>query len=430
MNATQYTHLILSLSICLTPPLLAEETAAPVPSPTLGATMELPPSSDVVLDDDNDDTEDVLSFMGHQLLGDIKDSKDSHEIFNVLTSTFEPLGSVDKAALWRESSELIEINILSGNRPNLRETLSNYVKSQSDVQFHIPFSVGENGRLSNAPSLRIFALDLLGVVNKSEADSTCRDIIKRSDEVSEIAICLRNIAWGGLPDSRSIILAKANELVRTANPKADHSPALLHLFDIFVYTKDTGAIPFLASLQTKATNAAFSEAAHLALYKIAQRMPNEVARVLLDTPEYLNDFPKARADLLALVDISETTGREVVESYLLSKEGVGEELDQFVNIYPNRNLFLSDSLLTEYDNELRAPYEERGWGPRSKDSRHLLNRKYLDVVTGWVSDSRFSKVKEPILKLQANLERGVTYEDKRSRVKYSQTRSEMSLLSR
>lgn len=430
MNVTHLNYLILILSLCFTSPLFAEEFAEPVPSPTLDAAQDLAPSPDVLLDDDNDDAEGALSVMGHQLLGDIKDSKDSQEIFNVLTSTFEPLTTVDKAALWRETSELIEIEILLNKKRSLREALSSYIKSDNNVQFQIPFSVGEDGRLSNAPSLRIFALDLLGVVHKSEADSTCRELVKSSDDVSEIAICLRNIAWGDLSDARSILLDKANELVRQANPKAEHSPALLHLFDVFVYTKDISAIPFLASLQTKATNVAFSEAAHLALYKIAQRMPNEVARVILDNPEYLNDYPKARADLLALVDISDATGREAVESYLLSKEGAVDELDQFVNIYPNRNLFLSDSLLTEYDNELRAPYEERGWGPRSKDSRYLLNRKYLDVVTSWVGDSRFSKVKEPILELQANLEKGVTYEDKRSRGKFPQTRSEMSLLSK
>jgi hypothetical protein len=383
----------------------AEEGVRPHPSPFVEG-YEQPGTSEAGTDETalEEGIAYVPSAAKIALLQQIKDAPSVLHMWEVLEKTVDATPKNEVTELWQESWEEVVEVLQDSDTSALTQMLATYLKSGKNAEIGVtPFMIGENGRLDYPSSLRLLALDLIGALNPPMAGSASLPIVETSEDLREIAIGLRNVAWANMPGHKEILRNKARQILN--DPIVQKSPpdAAYHLFDIFVYTLDVDALQFLITLQVKKTKSPFSEAAHLAVYKLSQRKPAAVLRFLRNTPEALSDYPLARADLFAMANLIDTEQRRLVEEYLLDHSLSAEELHQFLHVFPNRNIFISRSLLTEHESEMALPYNVRGWGP-PVDVMLAQDKQYRDVVSSWLTQSRFEHRKTALGELLNRLQ--------------------------
>ena len=113
------------------------------------------------------------------------------------------------------------------------------------------FSVGENGTLAGAPTLRLFLLDVLGQLARStgslEGAVSARQILEKKESPDEWALALRNLAWAE-PKARADLTAKAHEMLEYEPWRATPTAGFLEAFDVAVYSGDASFVPQFAEM--------------------------------------------------------------------------------------------------------------------------------------------------------------------------------------
>lgn len=263
-----------------------------------------------------------------------------------------------------------------------------------DAQTGMGFKVGDKGRLSQPPSLRVALLDWWGQIDSTAAAEMAEQIFQDFTNPDEYAISLRNYAWAHPRAAHHSYLSERT-LGLITNPEWMQKPTagLLEAFDVFVYARAVEAGDVLIDLAADegGTGRAAAYAAFLSLDRLFQQQPKELFAVLDQGGRLGGTTGAMVAQIVARSDVRQPEVRRKLERYLLSPERTPTELEAFAQVFPNRNYMLSDNLLTE----MEVP-----------DGRELQAR---DVAAyGWVhervQDPRFESIRAELETIQSRLD--------------------------
>jgi hypothetical protein len=279
--------------------------------------------------------------------------------------------------------------LLSRPKAEASRLIGMFLNGHRDATTQLGFTVQRNGLLAEAPTLRIFLLDLLAQIDPQAASRCAVQILSTPGSPDEWAVCLRNYALAGAPDAtRAYLEEKFAEML--ANPAwlNDPSAGFLEAFDTVVYTRDTALTPALSQLMAQRDNRAVAHAAYLTLDRLVISDPSTVLSQLEANPDLMKGREQTRADYFARADLGDSRQKALVESYLLDPNRSQQELQTFAATYPNENYMVSNNLLTQAGTPAYADIVAR-------------DRQALAAVQGWMADPRFHAL-QPQLDIMLN----------------------------
>lgn len=266
------------------------------------------------------------------------------------------------------------------------------LQSNIDASTHADLSVGPGGSVEHASSLRVFLLDYLAQVDPLTAAAEAEKVLSRKTSPDEWAIALRNYARvHDSPEGRAFLRDKFEEMVRDEQWQTNASAGFLQAFDVAVFLGGTELVPTLTDLLKKKDNQAVAHAAYLALDRLVLKEPAAMLTELQRTPELMRGREITRANYFARANLSDVQQRTVVETYLLDPARLPSELDTFAKLYPNRNLMISDNLLTTASPPDTSPQMSR-------------DRFAMAVLNEWIDEPRFVKLKPQLEVMKARLD--------------------------
>lgn len=255
--------------------------------------------------------------------------------------------------------------------------IGEFLDQKRDAGTKLQFTLERNGFLSDAPTLRVFLLDLLAQIDPRVAGQYALQILSTPGSPDEWAVSLRNYALAGpLSATQPFMQAKLREMLANSAWRADPSAGYLEAFDTAVYTHDTGLTPALSQLMADKENRAVVHAAYLAMDRLVIEEPAAVLGQLEADPGLMQGHEQTRADYFARADAGEPRQKALLESYLLDPNRTAQELNTFAAIYPNENYMVSNNLLTQCNTPANADIVAR-------------DQQALAAVEGWMADPRF-----------------------------------------
>lgn len=233
------------------------------------------------------------------------------------------------------------------NREAVRQWLIFWLREGTDVSLAMQFKPGSGEPLSGWPSLRVFLLDWLYGFDPVAAAEVSREVLQESDSPDEWAISLRNLGALGEPGDRELMESKTAELVRNEAWAADPTAGFLEAFDVVVFLRQDELVPDLAGFLDGGAPRAVEFASILTLNRMVEREPVRTLDYFLASPDALEAYPEAKAELFARADVGSPDGAERVRLFLLSDRTSAQERDHFFQTFPHRGQFISNNLLTE-----------------------------------------------------------------------------------
>lgn len=308
-------------------------------------------------------------------------------------------GVKDREVATAELSRLrAELNRLS--REQAVRVVREFLDSGADRTTGLSFKVGDGGRLSESPTLRVFLLDVLGDLDRAVAADYARKVLADMRSSDEWAVALRDLAQGDAKqDGKEFLTAKFRELLHYEPWQREPSVGYLEAFDVAVHLKQPELASDLAALVVRPDNPALAHAAFLALDRMIIARPADMLGKLLREPGLLKDREKTRADYFARVDVRDPAQRSLVEAYLLDTAISPFEVEQFVGVYPSANFMVSKNLLTP---------------SFTPDHSSLVSRdaESLRWINTWLADPRFGQRRSELLRMKARLENFVNQADR------------------
>lgn len=222
-----------------------------------------------------------------------------------------------------------------------------YLDSGQNLSTGQLFEVGQHGRLSSAPTLRVQALDWLGEADPRLAADYSRKIFEQSNSPDEWALALRN--YGRIleaPDTDDFFTSHVRALINNQDWQANPTRGFLEAFDSAVYSAAPVIIEDLLEVCFTSGHKGTSLAATMALDNIAGDDPLAVARIITQPDSLIEHTPTFRASLMSRLDPLNAEHVEVLRAYLLDPSYEADELNVFANSFPNHNDFASHYLLT------------------------------------------------------------------------------------
>ena len=223
-----------------------------------------------------------------------------------------------------------------------------FLATHEDAPTGQQFTVGTDGVLFAAPTLRLFLLDLLGQLSRQlrtgDGAAVAREILQTKDSPDEWALALRNVAWAE-PQSRAFLAQKMHEMLAYEPWLATPTSGMFEAFDVAVYSGDATFIPTLAGL-AHGENTALQRAATVALDRLAESSTLAVMNYLNANPTVIADLPFVRADYFAKANLADLPQREAVERYLDRADIEPSEKIKFLHAIASPGSFVSDSLLS------------------------------------------------------------------------------------
>ncbi len=277
--------------------------------------------------------------------------------------------------------------LTAAHRPLAIKTIVDFLATGQDSRTGADFTPGPGGTLSEAPSLRVALMDLLGNLSKSsgsgEAAALARTLLETKTSADEWAISLRNIAWHE-PQATTYLAAKTLELLSTPAWLEKPSAGLLEGFDVAVFTKDPKLIPALTALMSS-PELSLQRAAAVALDRLSEAAPLSVMNYLNSHPELVAERPMVRADFFAKADLSQPLERQALETYLNRPDVTLREKTKTLKALATQSSFVSDNLLTT------AP-------PPTDDSARL--EALSKATQDWLKSGRFPELNSAINGIQ------------------------------
>ncbi len=210
------------------------------------------------------------------------------------------------------------------------------------------FTLGEGGKLTGAPTLRVALMDWLGRLSKrsgsADAAQFARTVLDAKTAPDEWAVSLRNVAWHDPRDS-AYLGGKFREMLGYQPWNAQPSDGMLEAFDVAVFTKDPALIPVLDAA-ARSGKSDLQRAAAVALDRLAEEAALPVMNYLNANPALLSDRPFVRADYFAKADLGQTGERQAVENYLERPDISVAEKAKMLKSITTPASFVSDNLLT------------------------------------------------------------------------------------
>lgn len=267
--------------------------------------------------------------------------------------------------------------------------LSEYVESGEQVETGLPHGLRIGGSMQSAPTVRIFALNLLSQIDMDAGAHLATAMLQGNPTRDEYAVLFQSILKRGTEQDKELANRSAHNIIYSEKVKTDHTPSELESFDVPVYLKDTSTLPRFAELH-KLGDDDVRFASYTALYNLTQSVPTESLAVLNGQTDALGEAPLLRADIFALADLRYSGDRKQIETYLLRDDVGFDEVEKFVALYPNNNSFTGANILTE-----------RIQTSRSRGER--TTELWSDIVQEWIVDPRFEKRKDQLQTLKVLL---------------------------
>lgn len=277
-----------------------------------------------------------------------------------------------------------------------------YLDSGEDEATGLGFKVGEGGLLTDSPSMRMFLLDLFADIDAPDAVGYSIGLLNASDSPGEWALALRNIAWQDEPGHhRELLRGRLSEMLDRQEWLADPDQGFLEVFDLAVHLGDADALREMGSVlglrdaQGKLANNGITHAAFLAMDRLTAADPGQTVGLIQSDPEFLDWAPRHRGALMSRADVRDPEQAAAAGQYLLRADVGREERFAFLQLFPNPNGVLADSLIS-------TPAT-----PMDVSSGMERDRAALELVRGWLRDSRFQGVRTELLATEARLARFV-----------------------
>jgi hypothetical protein len=253
-----------------------------------------------------------------------------------------------------------------------------FLEAKQDAPTGLGFVVQSDGKLAEAPSLRVFLLDLLAQIDPAAAAAYAEKVLGTMNSADEWAVALRNVAAvRSTTEARDFLSGKMAALLGNESWRREASTGYLEAFDVAVFLGGTNLMPPLAELLRQKESPALAHAAYLALDRLVIAEPSTVLGALAAAPEWMQGREETRANYFARADVRDAGQRRVVEEYLLNPEISAAELQKFAGLYPNANYMVSQNLLTRVLTPTQAELAAR-------------DRQALAVVNEWLQDVRFA----------------------------------------
>lgn len=272
------------------------------------------------------------------------------------------------------------------------EALRAFLGAGEDAALGLGFVVGGGGWLTEAPTLRVFLLDLLGQVDPAAAAACARDVLASVKSSDEWAVALRNVARGE-PDSagRTFLEERITVLLRHEPWQREASVGYLEAFDVAVFLGGTNLVPVLSDLLRLQDNPAVAHASYLALDRLVIQDAATTLEALQAAPELMRGREATRANYFARADVRDPRQHQVLESYLLDPQMGADELGRFAGLYANANYMVSQNLLTP-----SLTPDGTSLGARDAAS--------LQVLEQWAADPRFAARRPALDRIRHRLE--------------------------
>lgn len=296
----------------------------------------------------------------------------------------EFLDRAKKGKLSADDWALLKEALLASKDPvATMEAIIAFLESEVDVPTGQAFIVGAGGGLENAPTMRVFLLDVLGQLAHRDSGPIAKDVAAFSKTVfanqgsaDEWAVALRNVGWTE-PNAAPYLSDRFKEMLTNEQWRNRPTAGWLESFDVAVFSKDPRFVDDLAPMLENDAEKETQQAAAVALDRLAETAPLEVMQRLNTNPGLLADRPYIRADYFAKADLSVGAQKQAVEVYLGRVDVKTTEKTKFLQSLADPGSFLSDNLLTE-----PTP-------PPDDSARDAAIYKAAD---GWLKDNKFTEV--------------------------------------
>jgi hypothetical protein len=233
----------------------------------------------------------------------------------------------------------------AGNAREVAADLIRFLERGQDAVTGQRFRVGPEGTLQGWSTLRVWALDQLGVLAPAEAAGYAEQVFARSGSADEWALALRHV-WRGHRDPYATTRARVLELLQKPGWSKRPSDGFLEALDFTAATLAWEAIPILEGWLGGGAAPELRKGAWVALDRLVQEGPDEVLTALAGRADWLGTQSNLRAGLLARADVRRPAQRTAVEDYLLRPTLSSAEAARFFDLFPNVSGALSWSLAT------------------------------------------------------------------------------------
>jgi hypothetical protein len=266
-----------------------------------------------------------------------------------------------------------------------------FLATGQDARTGQDFAIGPGGQLDNAPTLRVFLLDLLGSlarqIRSGDAAAIARTILESKSSADEWAISLRNIAWHD-PNATAFLSGKMREMLGYEPWLQSPSSGMLEAFDVAVFTKDPALIsPLADALLSNRSRQQRADA--ISLDRLAELAPLEVMTYLNANPAAMTDRPFVRADYFAKADVAQPAQRQALEVYLSRPDVSGAEKAKLFEALATPSSFISENLLTT---------------PIPEPDEAARNGAIAQMTSDWLAKRRFPELAPQITALQQRIE--------------------------
>lgn len=262
-----------------------------------------------------------------------------------------------------------------------------FLDGKQDAPTGLRFKLGDGHALDDAPSMRTFMMDELGSISQdigaTDAAEIARATLETKGSADEWAVAMRNLAWADPDGSKSLLAAKARELIEYAPWASAPSGGYLEAFDAAAYAGDPTIINDLGPMSSTPTQT--GRAALIALQRLSGVAPEQVAEYLNANPTLLADAPLRRADYMGSLDLSQPTQLAQAETYLNRADVSEAEKDKFLGRLAVPAGFVSETLLTP-ETITQMPV---------MDHRTLVNQ----TATTWLASGKFPALQGSLQKL-------------------------------
>ena len=267
---------------------------------------------------------------------------------------------------------------LAGGEPHAAiAAIRQFLAGGQDATTGLRFKLGDGHTLDEAPTMRTFLMDQLGTLSKdvgsTDAAEAARETLATKGSADEWALALRNLAWSDPDGSKSLLAAKARELIEYQPWQAAPTGGYLEAFDVAAYAGDASIIGDLAPLSS--TSSKVGRAALIALQRLSGMAPDQVAAYLNANPGVLADAPMRRADYMGSVDLSQPSQLADAEAYLNRTDVSEAEKDKFLGRLGLPAGFVSDTLVTPENISQGSIF----------DHRALVNQ----TATNWLASGKY-----------------------------------------
>lgn len=260
----------------------------------------------------------------------------------------EPKGANDFPDNWTAWIEWKEAWDASGDRAGFARALVAFLEQEIDFESGETFRVGPSGNLRSAPSARVAALDWLGNTDPQAASILARKIFERSDNPAEWAVALRNYGRQSSDLTRDTYFeAHVRAFINNRDWGRTPTAGFLEGFDAGVAGRTLNVVNDLAVLFVEAENPSTRAAALIALSNIGRRDAMLLANTINVSDSVLVQAPIQRATLLGDLDPREPRHIAEITHYLSEVASTAEEIQAFINTFPNANGYAAHYLLTE-----------------------------------------------------------------------------------